>query len=103
MASGTALDRLARAVKSSGNPAWLPRVPQTSFHQGTVTGVDLGNGVLDFQFADPSGIVVPGVRFLQSYSPTYAPQEGHIVWMQMYGTDPMVIGQHVPSTGFLVP
>lgn len=100
---GSELSRLARAIKSPGNPAWLPRTPQSSYHQGTLTGVDHGNGVADFQFADPSGIVVPGVRILQTYSPTYLPQEGHVVWMHLYGTDPMIIGQHVPSTGFLIP
>lgn len=102
MASGPALDRLARAVKGN-NPAWLPRAPQLTLHQGTVTGVDLGNGVVNFQFADPSGLIVPGVRFLQSYTATSVPEVGHVVWMSMYGTDPMVLGQHILPTNFVVP
>lgn len=97
------LARLARAIKSPGNPAWLPRPTQSSYHLGQLVGTDAGNNVADFQFADPSGIVVPGVRVLQAYSPTYQPQEGHYVWLHLNGTDPMIIGQHVPSTGFLIP
>lgn len=103
MASGNSLGRLGRAIKSSGNPAWLPRTPQITMHQGTLSGVDLGNGVADFQFADPSGIIVPGVRFLQAYSATNLPAEGHTVWLQMYGTDPMIVGQHIVPTNFLIP
>lgn len=103
MAYGPDLARLGRAIRSPGNPAWLPRPTQSSYHMGTVTGVDHGNGVLDFQFADPSGIIVPAVRVLQAYSPAHLPQEGHVVWLHLNGTDPMIIGQHVPSTGFLIP
>lgn len=103
MASGNSLGRLSRAIKSSGNPAWLPRVPQVTYHQGTLTGVDLGSGVADFQFADPSGIIVPGVRILQAYTSTNLPDVGHTVWMQMYGTDPMIMGQHVFPVNFLTP
>lgn len=103
MASGSDLSRLGRAIKSSGNPAWLPRVPQISWHQGTIMGVDHGNGVADFQFADPSGLVVPAVRYLQAYTPTNLPQVEHTVWLQMYGTDPMIMGQHVFPVNFLTP
>ena len=101
MAYDPELAKLARAIKSPSNPAWLPRPTQSSYHLGQLVGTDGGNNVADFQFAD--GVIVPAVRVLQAYSATYQPQEGHFVWMHLNGTDPMIIGQHIPSTGFLVP
>lgn len=103
MASGSELSRLAREIKSPNNPAWLPRPTQSSYHLGQLVGTDAGNNVADFQFADLGGIVVPSVRVLQAYSPTNLPQTGHYVWLHLNGTDPMIIGQHIPSTGFLIP
>jgi hypothetical protein len=97
------LARLARAIKSPGNPAWLPRPTQSSYHLGQLVDTDGGNNVADFQFADPSGVVVPSVRVLQAYSANYQPQAGHYVWLHLNGTDPMIIGQHIPSTGFIIP
>lgn len=103
MASGNSIDRLARSVKRNGQPAWLPRAPQMSLHQGTVNSVDLFNGIVGFQFNDPSGLVLPGVRFMQSYSATNLPAVGHVVWAQHFGTDLIVLGQHVVPANIVIP
>lgn len=103
MASGSAIDRLARSVKNGGAPSWLPRPPQISLHQGTVNSVDLFNGIVGFQFNDPSGLVLPGVRFMQSYTPENPPAVGHVVWAQHFGTDLIVLGQHVVPANIVIP
>jgi hypothetical protein len=104
MASGTSLERLARAIKRSNTstPAWLPRGPQVTMHQGTVTRVDTYNGVVDFQFPDPSGLIVPSVRFIQPYTTDNPPLVGDVVWAQHYGTDFLVMGQHMVLGGTVV-
>lgn len=107
MATGSSLDRLARAIKQSGtagsSPAWLPRTPQMTMHQGVLTDVDIANGHVDFQFPD-QGIVVPSVRMWQAYSADHVPQVGHVAWGIHYGTDFVVMGQHVPPISpFITP
>jgi hypothetical protein len=101
MATGSSIDRLARAIKRSNTttPAWLPRNPQVSMHQGTVTRVDNFNGVVDFQFPDPSGLIVPAVRYIQPYTADDPPLEGDVVWAQHYGTDFIVMGRHIVLGG----
>lgn len=105
MASGSSLDRLARAVKRSGTstPAWLPRAPQMSMHQGTLTRVDTFNGLVDFQLPDPSGLIVPAVRYMQPYTADNPPRIGDVVWAQHYGTDLLVLGQHMVLDGSVTP
>lgn len=104
MATGDATARLARAIKRSNTstPAWLPRAPQMSLHQGTLTRVDTFNGVVDFQFPDPTGLILPSVRFLQAYGPDHLPEEGDVVWAQHFGTDFMVFAQHVVLNGSVI-
>jgi hypothetical protein len=101
MATGSGTDRLARAIKRSNTstPAWLPRAPQLTLHQGTLTNVDPFNGVADFQFPDPSGIVLPAVRYIQPYSSVSPPTVGDVVWAHHYGTDFLIMGQHVTLSG----
>jgi hypothetical protein len=107
MATGSALDRLARAIKQSGtgtSPAWLPRPAQMTMHQGILTSVDNANGHVDFQFPDPLGLVVPAVRTWQAYSANHLPQVGHVAWGIHYGTDFVVMGQHIPPISpFITP
>jgi hypothetical protein len=101
--SGSPLDRLARSVKRGDQPAWIPRAPTATMYQGFVDSVNSFKGVVDFQLNDPSGLVIPGVRFLQSYSATNLPQPGHVVWVQHSGTDLIVLGQHVVPTDIVIP
>jgi hypothetical protein len=69
-----------------------------SMHQGTLSDVDLGRGVVDFQFPDPSGLVVPSVRVLQPYSADRPPSAGDVVWAAHFGADLFILGQHaIPS------
>lgn len=105
MATGSPLDRLARAVRGSttNNPAWLPRAPRLTMHQGTITRVDTYNGLVDFQFPDPSGSILSAVRYIQPYTAGNPPQIGDVVWAHHYGTDFMVLGQHVSLNNFVVP
>lgn len=105
MATGSTVSMLARAIKRSNTstPAWLPRAPQLSLHQGTLSAVDVPAGSVDFLFPDPSGLVLPQVRFMQPYTDSNVPEVGHVVWGLHYGTDFMVIGQHVSAGGVLIP
>jgi hypothetical protein len=74
-----------------------------SMHMGTVNTVDLFNGILDYSVNDPSGLVVPGVRYLQAYGPDNPPAQGHTVWVAHTGTDLVVMGQHVVPTSIVIP
>jgi hypothetical protein len=101
--SGSPLDRLARNIKRTNSAAWSPRAQQATFHQGTVNAVDTFNGHIDFGLNDPSGLVVPAVRYLQSYSATNPPSVGDIVWAQHFGTDLLILGQHVVPANIVIP
>lgn len=101
--SGSPLDRLARNIKRTNSTAWSPRAPQFSMHQGTVNAVDTFNGFVDFGLNDPSGLVVPSVRYLQSYSADNPPTVGDVVWAQHFGTDLLVLGQHLVPPNFVTP
>lgn len=102
MLSDQARDRLARAVRGRGDSPWTPRQPQLSMHQGVLSNVDLGRGVVDFEFPDPSGLVVPQVRYLQSYSDTNPPTAGDVVWAGHFGSDLVILGRHYIPTGTIV-
>lgn len=101
MATGSSLARAARAASraQSTDTAWVNRSQQMSLHQGTLTRVDTYNGVVDFQFPDPAGLIVPSVRYLRQYTDTNLPQEGHVVWGIHNGTDFTILGQHVVLNG----
>jgi hypothetical protein len=103
MASSSAIDRLARSVKRGDQPAWVPRAPQVTMYQGSVTAVDTFKGIVGFQFNDPSGLVLPGVRYLQSYSAANPPAAGDVVWAQHFGTDIVILGQHVVPANLIIP
>lgn len=91
------LDRLARRVSRGNNSSSirLPRAPQLTLHMGTLAAVDTNTGTAHFAFNDPSGVIVPGVRYWQSYSPTHLPEVGDTVWVQHYGTDLYIVAQHI--------
>lgn len=95
-----AIARLARRVSRGSNSSSirLPRAPQLSVHMGTLAEVDTFTNTAHFQFNDPSGLVVPGVRYLQHYSPTHLPEAGDTVIAHHYGTDLYIVAQHfVPN------
>jgi hypothetical protein len=99
-----AISRLARNIKRGGtSTAWVPRDQRVSMHLGQIGNVDLYNGIVDFEYNDPSGLVIPGVTFLQTYSASNPPAEGHTVWLQHFGTDVMVMGQQVNPTNIVIP
>lgn len=103
MATGNPIDRAARAIKkaNSTSPAWVQRSQKMSMHQGTLTRVDTYNGVADFQFPDPGGLIVPSVNYIRPYTDTNIPQVGHVVWGIHNGTDFMIWGQHQVLNGFV--
>jgi hypothetical protein len=103
MATGSAVDRAARAIKRANttSPAWVQRRQQVSMHQGTLTRVDVFNGVADFQFPDPGGLIVPSVNYVRPYSDSNPPSVGDVVWGMHNGTDFMIWGQHVSLNGFV--
>jgi hypothetical protein len=103
MASGTPLDRLARSVKGRGQSAWAQRPPSISLHQGTVDRVDTFNGIVDFLANDPSGLVIPSVRYMRPYTATNTPALGDVVWGLHFGTDMFVMGQHIVPTNIVIP
>lgn len=96
------ISRFARNAKGRGDSPWTPRQPQLSMHQGTLSAVDLGRGVVDFAFPDPSGILVPQVRYLTAYSDLNPPVEGDVVWAGHFGTDLVIFGRHHVPTGTIV-
>lgn len=89
--------RLARRVSRGGNSSSirLPRTPQLTMHMGTLAAVDNNTNTAHFEFNDPSGLIVPGVRIVQAYTAANPPQAGDIVWAHHYGTDLMIVGQHM--------
>lgn len=99
----SAIDRAARAIKkaNTSNSARIPRGQQMSLHQGTLTRVDTFNGVADFQFPDPGGLIVPSVNYLRPYSTDSPPSIGDVVWGIHNGTDFMIWAQHVVLNGFV--
>jgi hypothetical protein len=102
--SSSALDRLARNIKRTNSTAWSPRSQTSTLHQGTVNAVDVFNGHVDFGLTDPSGLVVPAVRYLQAYSTANPPSVGDVVWAQHFGTDILILGQHVvPANALVIP
>jgi hypothetical protein len=100
--SNSAIDRLARHMRGGSSPAWTPRQPQMSMHQGTLSNVDLGRGVVDFEFPDQGGLVVPQVRYLQPYTDLNPPTAGDVVWAGHFGADLIVFGRHYIPTGTIV-
>jgi hypothetical protein len=103
MSTGSAINRAARAIKKAGNtnPAWINRSQTVSMHQGTLTRVDVYNGVADFQFPDPNGLVVPSVNIIRPYTSAADAQVGHVVWGVNVGTDFMILGQHLSLNGLV--
>ena len=96
--------RLARNIKRGGaSTGWVQRAPTTSLHMGTVGTVDLFNGVVDFQYNDPSGNVQAGVRYVQPYGTDSPPTAGDTVWAIHTGTDLIVLGQHIVPTPVVTP
>lgn len=96
-----AFKQFARKVKQGLTPASAPSPPQYALHQLTVTSVDVFSGVADVQFAD--GTSVPRVRFVQPYSSASPPSVGDTAWVEQYGTDFRITGQHVVPTNFVTP
>lgn len=97
------IDQLARAAKSGDQSAWTPRPASFSMHQGAVTRVDNFNAVVDFAANDPSGLIIPGVRVLQSYSPANPPGVGHVVWGGLIGNQFVILGQHAVPNSVVIP
>lgn len=98
------IDRLARQMSRKDSlPAWMPRAPSLSLHMGTLAAVDNSTNTAHFQFNDPSGLILPGVRVLQAYSVSNLPAVGHTVWVQRNGTDVMIVGQHMIPTNTITP
>lgn len=101
MATGSAIDRAARAIKRANNTstAWTPRPSQLTVHMGTLTRVDPFNGVADFAFPDPSVPIIQSVSYLQPYSATNTPSIGDVVIAHAYGNGFMIMGQHIVLNG----
>lgn len=94
------VNRLARVARRGDEPASNPRPPQMSLHKGWVRGVDIGRNVAGFEFNEPedlhpSGLVVPGVGFMQAYTADNPPQDGEVAWLQQWGNTVMLLGRHV--------
>lgn len=104
-ASDANIARLTRRMARGDNSSSirLPRAPQLSLHMGTLAAVDTNTNTAHFQFNDPSGLIVPGVRVVQAYGGDNQPEVGHTVWAYNYGTDFMIIGQHIIPTNTIIP
>lgn len=94
--------RIGRVPDTS--PSWCPRPPRLTLHMGTLEAVDIGTNTAHFGFNDPSGLIIPGVRYLRAYSADNPPRPGDVAWACHYGTDLMILGQHlVPTSTVIVP
>jgi hypothetical protein len=98
------LAAFARKVARPGNtPAQLTRAPKMSMHQVTIGTVDTGNGTVHVQFNGADDIT-EGVRYIQGYTDTNPPADGHIAWGFHNGTDFTVLGRHViPNSTVILP
>ncbi len=101
--SGDPFARLARNIKGTSSTAWAPRQQKMSMHQGTVNRVDTFSGIVDFLTNDPSGLVIPTVRYIQPYTSTNSPTVGDVVWGLHFGADMFVLGQHIVPPNFITP
>lgn len=101
--SGNPIDRLARNIKRTSSTAWAPRDQQVSLHQGTINAVNTFNGVADFLANDPSGLVIPSVRYMHPYTLTSPPAVGDVVWAMHFGTDMLIVGQHYVPANIIIP
>lgn len=101
----TAIARAARRTSRGNNSSSirLPRTPQLSLHLGTIAAADTNTNTAHFQFNDPSGLVIPGVRVCQTYGGGFQPAAGHLAWAFHNGTDFMILGQHVIPTNLVAP
>lgn len=99
------LDRLTRRISRGSNSSSirLPRAPQMSMHMGILTEVDNNTNSAHFAFNDPSGLILPGVRVMQTYGGTNQPEPGHIVFALHNGTDFMIWGQHFAPPNLVIP
>lgn len=93
--SRASMSRLARQVKRSDESLWVPRASTPTLHLGVLTGVDHGRNTVSFLANDPSLKELPGVRYLQAYSPLNPPSEGDVVRALHFGTALIVLGRHV--------
>ena len=96
------IDDLARQLARGDSSVRVPRSPQVTWHQGTLTAVDASTNTAHYQH-NGSGLIIPGVRYLQSYTPDNPPSVGDIVWMQLHGTDPLIVGRHVVPNNLVIP
>lgn len=89
--------RLARRVSRGSNSSSirLPRAPQLTMHMGTLAEVDINTNTAHFAFNDPSGLIMPGVPYLQHYSDFHLPEAGDLVLAHQYGTDFFIVAQHL--------
>lgn len=85
---------LARRISRNDSSVRVTKEPRTSFHQGTLSAVDIGTNTVQFQH-NGSNTEIPGVRYLVAYTADNPPRPGDKVWMQLHGTDPMILGRHV--------
>lgn len=97
------LARLARNIKRTNSTAWAPRQQNITLHQGTINAVDTYNGVADFLLNDPSGLVVPSVRYIQPYSTDNPPSLNDVAWAMHFGTDILIMGQHIVPPNIVSP
>lgn len=101
MATGSSINRAARAIRRANttNTTWVQRSETMSLHQGSLARVDTFNGVADFQFPDPNGLIIPSVSYILPYTSFNEPQVGHVVWGINNGSDFMILGQHMRLNG----
>lgn len=98
------INRLARQMaRSDSLPAWMPRAPQLSVHMGTLAAIDNTTNTAHFQFNDPSGLVLPGVRVLHTYSAANPPSVGDVVCAHHNGADFTIVGRYVVPTSTVTP
>jgi hypothetical protein len=93
---------LARRMSRNDSSVRIPRTPQISLHQGELAAVDNNTNTVHFTH-NGTGVVIPGVPVMLSYTADHTPTAGDIAVLQMHGTDPVIIGHLVVPTNVVSP
>lgn len=102
--SRSSINSFAATMRKGGDtsPLWVPRTPEWSLQQSTVTGVDPGNNVAHIALNDSLGEVAYGVRYVHFFGPDTPPQTGDRVWGHYDGRVMLLFGRQVVPNGPVV-
>lgn len=93
---------IARRISRNDSSVRVPKAPQISLHQGKLAAVDNNTNTVHFTH-NGTGVVIPGVPVMMSYTTTRTPAVNDVAVLQMHGTDPVIVGYLVVPTNVVTP